>query len=203
LLWILALAKARSAAPISAANARPARTSAQRATKASAKINATVAGAKQKAAGPESIRGWRRRSVVIPQLRDGDSPTSLLAIRHSASTRDPLQYFNSLLVMVWVKIPTQGSGLARAGLRATPAAAAGNAGSLYCDETAAAGSIRSYRSRADSDWLPLEPPPAAPRECPGSRRNPAVHPRAEPCYIQTPDGCASPMCPAPVSRRDH
>ena len=38
LLWILALAKARSAAPISAA------ISAQRATPASAKINATVAG---------------------------------------------------------------------------------------------------------------------------------------------------------------
>src|SRR5438477_1822732 len=125
LLWILALAKARSAAPISAANARPARTSAQRATKASAKINATVAGARQKAAGPESIRGWRRPWVVIPQLRDGDAPPSLLAIRPSASRRDPLRYFNSLLVMVWVKIPTRESGLARAGLPATPAAAGG------------------------------------------------------------------------------
>src|SRR5438874_4661450 len=82
LLWILALAKARSAAPISAA------ISAQRATPASAKINATVDGARQKGS-------WRRRSVVT--ARYGDAPPSLLAIRPSASTRDPLQYFNSLL----------------------------------------------------------------------------------------------------------
>src|SRR5438874_1813706 len=46
LLWILALAKARSAAPISAA------ISAQRATPASAKINATVDGARQKGSWP-------------------------------------------------------------------------------------------------------------------------------------------------------
>src|SRR5438067_11690330 len=90
LLWILALAKARSAAPISAANARPARTSAQRATPASAKINATVAGTRQKGS-------WRRRSVVA--ARFGDAPPSHLAIRPSASTRDPLQYFNSLLAL--------------------------------------------------------------------------------------------------------
>src|SRR5438094_3206834 len=84
LLWILALAKARSAAPISAA------ISAQRATPASAKINATVAGARQKGS-------WRRRSVVT--ARSGDAPPSLLAIRPSTSTRDPLQYFNSLLAL--------------------------------------------------------------------------------------------------------
>jgi hypothetical protein len=42
LLWILVLAKARSAAPISSA------ISAKRATKANAKINATVDGARQK-----------------------------------------------------------------------------------------------------------------------------------------------------------
>ena len=76
LLWILALAKARSAAPISAA------ISAQRATPASAKINATVDGARQKGS-------WRRRSVVT--ARCGDAPPSLLAIRPFASTRDPCQ----------------------------------------------------------------------------------------------------------------
>src|SRR5437867_11924458 len=79
LLWILALAKARSAAPISAA------ISAQRATPASAKINATVAGARQKGS-------WPRRSVVT--VRSGDAPPSLPP---SASTRAPLQYFNTLL----------------------------------------------------------------------------------------------------------
>jgi len=78
----LALAKARSAAPISAA------ISAKRATQVSAKINATVDGARQKGS-------WRRRSVVTAHY--GDAPPSLLAIRPSASTRDPLQYFNSLL----------------------------------------------------------------------------------------------------------
>src|SRR5205085_12050767 len=82
LLWILALAKARSAAPISAV------ISVKRATQASAKINATVDGARQKGS-------WRRRSVVAAHC--GDAPPSLLAIRPSASTRDPLQYFNSLL----------------------------------------------------------------------------------------------------------
>src|SRR5436309_13999696 len=82
LLWILASAKPRSAAPISAA------ISAQRATPASAKINATVAGARQKGS-------WPRRSVVA--ARFGDAFPSHLAIRPSASTRDPLQYFNSLL----------------------------------------------------------------------------------------------------------
>src|SRR5438046_9034498 len=81
LLWILAWAKARSAAPICAA------ISAQRATPASAKINATVVGARQKGS-------WRRRSVVT--ARPGDAPPSLPP---SASTRDPLQYFNSLLTL--------------------------------------------------------------------------------------------------------
>src|SRR5438067_9314332 len=78
LLWILALAKARSAAPTSAANARPARISAQRATPASAKINATVVGARQEGS-------WPRRSVVIP-LCGRDAPPPLPP---SASTRDP------------------------------------------------------------------------------------------------------------------
>ena len=82
LLWILALAKARSAVPISAA------ISAKRATQASAKINATLEGARQKGS-------WLRRSFVT--ARCGDAPHSLLAIRPSASTRDPFQYFNSLL----------------------------------------------------------------------------------------------------------
>ena len=83
LLWILALTKARSAAPISAA------ISAKRATLASAKINATLEGARQKGS-------WLRRSFVTAHC--GDAPHSLLATRPSASTRDPLQYFNSLLV---------------------------------------------------------------------------------------------------------
>jgi len=84
LLWILALAKARSAVPISAA------ISAKRATPNAfgAKINATLEGARQKGS-------WLRRSFV--PARCGDAPHSLLAIRPSASTRDPFQYFKSLL----------------------------------------------------------------------------------------------------------
>ena len=82
MLWILALAKARSAVPISAA------ISAKRATQVNAKINATLEGAKQKGI-------WLRRSFVTAQCRA--APHSLLAIRPSASTRDPFQYFNSLL----------------------------------------------------------------------------------------------------------
>lgn len=68
----------------------------QAATTASAKIDATLDSARQKGS-------WPRRSVVIPQQRDGDAPSSLLAIRPSASTRDPPQYFNSPLefVCVW------------------------------------------------------------------------------------------------------
>jgi len=85
LLLILALAKARSAVPISAA------ISAKRATQASAKINATLEGARQKGS-------WLRRSFVTAPC--GDAPHSLLAIRPSASTRDPFQYFNSLLERV-------------------------------------------------------------------------------------------------------
>ena len=83
MLWILALAKARSAVPISAA------ISAKRATQASAKIHATLEGARQKGS-------WLRRSVVTAHY--GDAPPSLLAIRPSASTRDPSQYFNRLLM---------------------------------------------------------------------------------------------------------
>ena len=82
MLLILVLAKARSAVPISAA------ISAKRATQASAKINATLEGARQKGS-------WLRRSFVPAPC--GDAPHSLLAIRPSASTRDPFQYFNSLL----------------------------------------------------------------------------------------------------------
>src|SRR5438067_5427050 len=61
LLWILALAKARSAAPISAV------ISAKRATPASAKVNATIAAARQKGS-------WRRCSVVA--ARSGDASPS-------------------------------------------------------------------------------------------------------------------------------
>ena len=82
MLWILALAKARSVAPISIA------ISAKRATKANAKINATVDGASQKG-------DWLRRSVVAAHC--GDAPPSFLAIRPSDSTRDLSQYFNRLL----------------------------------------------------------------------------------------------------------
>src|SRR5438477_12777833 len=41
--------------------------------------------------------GCVARSFVIRQLPDGDAPHSVLAITPSAFTRDPLQYFNSLL----------------------------------------------------------------------------------------------------------
>jgi len=51
LLWILALAKARSAVPISAA------ISAKRATQTNSKINATLVGARQKGS-------WLRHSFV-------------------------------------------------------------------------------------------------------------------------------------------
>ncbi len=83
MLWILVLAEARSAAPISSA------ISAKRATKANGKINATVDGARQKGS-------WLRRSVITAHY--GDAPPSLLAIRPSASTRDPPQYSNRLLI---------------------------------------------------------------------------------------------------------
>src|SRR5438094_5782027 len=71
LLWILALAKARSAVPISAA------ISAKRATQARAKINATLEGARQKGS-------WLRRLLVTAPC--GDGPRLLLAICPSAST---------------------------------------------------------------------------------------------------------------------
>src|SRR5204862_7612408 len=91
LLWILALAKARSAAPISAAS------SAERATPNpfGPKSTQPWRARGRRAAGPESVRGWLRRSVV--PARCGDAPHSLLAICPSASTRDPFQYFKSLL----------------------------------------------------------------------------------------------------------
>ena len=54
LLWILALAKARSAVPISAA------TSAKRATQANAKINATFEGTRQKGQLAASLVHSRR-----------------------------------------------------------------------------------------------------------------------------------------------
>ena len=76
------LAKAQSTALISAA------ISAKRATQASAKINATLEGARQKGS-------WLRRLLVPAPC--GDAPRLLLAIRPSASTRDPFQYFKSLL----------------------------------------------------------------------------------------------------------
>src|SRR5207237_5921817 len=82
LLWILVLAKARSAVPISAA------ISAKRATQARGKINATLEGARQKGS-------WLRRLLVTAPC--GDAPRSLLAIRPSASTRDPFHFFKSLL----------------------------------------------------------------------------------------------------------
>src|ERR1700682_5932990 len=66
----------------------PAGAGAKRAPQASAKINATLEGARQKGS-------WLRRSFV--PARCGAAPHLLLAIRPSASTRDPLQYFNSLL----------------------------------------------------------------------------------------------------------
>jgi nitrogen regulatory protein PII len=78
-----------SAVPISAA------ISAKRATPARGKIDATLRARGRRAAGPESSLGWRRRSLVA--ARCGDTPHSLLAIHPFASTRDALQYLNSLL----------------------------------------------------------------------------------------------------------
>jgi len=65
--------------------------------RASAKINATLEGTRQKGS-------WPRRSLIA--ARCGDAPRSLLAIRPSASTRDPFQYFNSLLGRISVKTPS-------------------------------------------------------------------------------------------------
>jgi len=46
-------------------------------------------------------RGRRAAGGVARSLQpaEGDAPPSLLAIRPSASTRDPSQYFNSLLAL--------------------------------------------------------------------------------------------------------
>jgi len=51
--------------------------------------------------GTRQKGSWPRRSLVA--ARCGDAPLSLLAIRPSASTRDPFQYFNSLLGRISVK----------------------------------------------------------------------------------------------------
>jgi len=75
LLWILVLAKARSAVPISAA------ISAKRATQASAKINATLEGARQKGS-------WLRRLLVTAPagMRLARSlPSALLPTRATRS----------------------------------------------------------------------------------------------------------------------
>src|SRR6266576_6175219 len=75
LLWILVLAKARSAVPISAA------ISAKRATQASAKINATLEGARQKGS-------WLRRLLVTAPagMRLACSlPSALLPLRATHS----------------------------------------------------------------------------------------------------------------------
>src|SRR5260370_10133122 len=82
LLWILVLAKARSAVLISAA------ISAKRATQASAKINATLEAARQKGS-------WLRRLLVPAPC--GYAPRLPLSICPSASTRDPFHFFKSLL----------------------------------------------------------------------------------------------------------
>ena len=58
---------------------------------------ASNAGQRQKRRNPSGARQTsrgRRRSLVT--ARCGEAPRSLLALRPSASTRDPLQYFNSL-----------------------------------------------------------------------------------------------------------
>ena len=82
MLWILVLAKARSAAPISAA------IWAKRATQASAKINATLEGARQKGS-------WLRRSLVTAPV--GMRLACSLPSALPASTRDPFHFFKNLL----------------------------------------------------------------------------------------------------------
>src|SRR5438067_12211743 len=82
LLWILVLAKARSAAPISAA------IWAKRATQASAKINATLEGARQKGS-------WLCRSLVTAPV--GMRLACSLPSALPASTRDPFHFFKNLL----------------------------------------------------------------------------------------------------------
>ena len=72
MLWILALAKTRSAVPISAA------ISAKRATQTNSKINATLVGARQK-------DSWLRRSFVTARCRGmsltRSLPSALLPLR--------------------------------------------------------------------------------------------------------------------------
>ena len=61
---------------------------------------ASNAGQGQNPPQPWTARGRRAAGGVARSLQPaaGDTPPSLLAIRPSASTRDPSQYFNSLLV---------------------------------------------------------------------------------------------------------
>ena len=61
---------------------------------------ASNAGQGQNPPQPWTARGRRAAGGVARSLQPaaGDAPPSLLAIRPSASTRDPSQYFNSLLV---------------------------------------------------------------------------------------------------------
>src|SRR2546428_643425 len=66
------------------------------------------------------------RSDLGPASKEGQRQN-----QRNCCRREALQYFNSLLVMVWGTIPSRESVLARAGLRATAEAAAGNAGPLY------------------------------------------------------------------------
>src|SRR5439155_15724764 len=82
LLWILALAKAR----VQCRYPQRSRPSEQRRPT-------------PKSTQPLTARGRRAAGRVARSLQPhcGDAPPSLLAIRPSASTRDPSQYFNSLL----------------------------------------------------------------------------------------------------------
>ena len=82
LLWILALAKARSAAPISAA------ISVKRATQARGK--------NRRNPGGREAEGQLAASLAC-YSPCGDAPRLLLAICPSASTRDPFHFFKSLL----------------------------------------------------------------------------------------------------------
>src|SRR5204863_10055820 len=61
---------------------------------------ASNAGQGQNPPQPWTARGRRAAGGVARSLQPaaGDAPPSLLAIRPSASRRDPFQYFNSLLV---------------------------------------------------------------------------------------------------------
>ena len=66
--------------------------------------------------GREAEGHWLRRSFVTAHC--GDAPHSLLAIRPSASTRDPSQYFNSLLARCPSKLGEGGRFVPRRFIRA-------------------------------------------------------------------------------------